>query len=236
MSEKKLSMKYLNQKIKKETLNTIKTLEERINTVKDEIIFFKKRIRRKKREVKRGKLSSTRKKKFQLKIIELENNLEVLTDSKNEFQTRFDTENQKLSNIHQNIGDIRKYGDIYPSDFNDINQDADEINLNECLDLAENHKRKYDRTPIFDLIFDSQRDKYPFILNGEFITNDREPFQIIRFYKDSDQLTKSIEKMIDKYDETLEVLFLGETIKYTLVFNKVKRSNYGSVCDIQKKY
>ena len=41
--------------------------------------------------------------------------------------------------------------------------------------------------------------------------------------------------MIDKHDETLEVLFLGEMNKYTLVFNKVKRSNYGIGCDIQQK-
>ena len=132
-----------------------------------------------------------------MNIIELENNLEVLTDSKNELQTRLDTENQKLSNTQQKSRDIRKYGDINPFDFNDINQDSDEINLNEFLDLAENHKTKYYRIRIFDLILDSQRDKYPFILNGEFIINDGEPIQVNRFYKDSDQLTKSNEKMID---------------------------------------
>ena len=41
--------------------------------------------------------------------------------------------------------------------------------------------------------------------------------------------------MVDKYDETLEVLFSGEMIKYTLVFNKVKRSNFGTGCDIQQE-
>ena len=97
MSEKKFQIKYLNQKVKKETPNTIKTLEERTNTVKDKINIIKKRIHRKKR----GKLPSTRKKKFELNVIELKNNLEVLTDSKNELQTRLDTENQKLSNIQR---------------------------------------------------------------------------------------------------------------------------------------
>ena len=37
--------------------------------------------------------------------------------------------------------------------------------------------------------------------------------------------------MIDKYDETLEVMFSGYKIKYTMVFNQIKRSNYGKVCD-----
>ena len=41
MSEKKLSVKYLNQKIKK-TLILIETLEERKNTVKEKINFIKK--------------------------------------------------------------------------------------------------------------------------------------------------------------------------------------------------
>ena len=119
-----------------------------------------------------------------------------------------------------------------PFDFNDINQQGDEIILNGFLDLAENNKTKNYRTPVFDLVLDSQRDKYPFILNVEFIINDAELFQVNRFYKDSDQLTNSIEKMIDKHDETLEVLFSGYMIKYTMVFNQIKRSNYGKGCGV----
>ena len=65
--------------------------------------------------------------------------------------------------------------------------------------------------------------------------NDGEPVEINIFYKYIDQLTKSIDKMVDKYDETLEVLFQGEMKKYTLVFNKVKRSEYGTGCDIEQK-
>ena len=155
----------------------------------------------------------------------------MLEDFKNEIQNRVDIENQKLSTIQQKIRDVEKYGELNPFDFNDIDQDDDEINLNEFLDLAENNKSKFYRIPIFDLILDSQRGKYPFILNGEFIINDGEPFQINRFDKDSEQLTISIEKMIDKYDKTLKVLFSGYMMKYTMVFNQIKRSNYGKGCD-----
>ena len=66
------------------------------------------------------------------------------------------------------------------------------------------------------------------------LINDGEPFQVNRFHEDSKQLTKSIEKMIDKYDESLELLFSGYMIKYTTVFNQVKRSNYGKGCDAFK--
>ena len=37
--------------------------------------------------------------------------------------------------------------------------------------------------------------------------------------------------MIDKHDGTLEVLFSGYMIKYTMVFNQIKRSNYDKGCD-----
>ena len=40
--------------------------------------------------------------------------------------------------------------------------------------------------------------------------NDGEPVEIKRFSKDIDQLTKSIQNMIDKYNETLEALFSGK--------------------------
>ena len=72
-------------------------------------------------------------------------------------------------------------------------------------------------------------------MKGHTTINDGEPVEVNRFYEDIDQLTKSIEKMVDKNDETLEVLFLVEMIKYTLVFNKVKRSNYATGCDFQEK-
>ena len=172
----------------------------------------------------KNNIIKTKREKFDKKLA-------VLEDSKNEIQNRVDIENQKLSTIQQKIRDVEKYGELNPFDFNDIDQDDDEINLNEFLDLAENNKSKFYRIPIFDLILDSQRGKYPFILNGEFIINDGEPFQINRFDKDSEQLTISIEKMIDKYDKTLKVLFSGYMMKYTMVFNQIKRSNCGKGCD-----
>ena len=64
--------------------------------------------------------------------------LAVLDYPKNEIQNRLDTEIQKLSNIEQNVRDIKKYGDKSPFDFNEIDQHEDEINLNDFLDLVEN--------------------------------------------------------------------------------------------------
>ena len=41
--------------------------------------------------------------------------------------------------------------------------------------------------------------------------------------------------MVDKNNETTEVLFSGEMIKYTIVFKKVKRSDSGTGSNIQQK-
>ena len=164
-------------------------------------------------------------------MYELNKNLAILEDSKNKIQNRLDKENQKLATLQQKDRDDKKYGDINSFDFNDINQQDDEINLNEFLDLAENNKTNHHRIPVIHLILDNQRDKKPFILNGEFIINDGEPFQVDRFYKDPEQLTKSIEKMLYIYEESLEVLFSGYKIMYTMIFNQIKRSNYGKGCD-----
>ena len=68
-------------------------------------------------------------------------------------------------------------------------------------------------------------------MNGEFFINDGEPFQVNTFYNGSDQLTKSVEKVIDKQDETLEMFFSVYIIKYTMVCNQIKRSIYGKGCD-----
>ena len=87
-----------------------------------------------------------------------------------------------------------------------------------------------------ELIFinklNSAKNNYPFIQNGVITINDNEPSPINNIYKNSELLAKAIEKMVGKYDKTLEVLFSGEMIKYTILFNRIRRSKYGTGCDI----
>ena len=92
----------------------------------------------------------------------------------------------------------------------------------------------YKNDQIFDVITDASRDNYPFILKGSIKMNDGELSQINRVYKKVEQLAKSNEKMVDKYDESFKVLFSGEMIKFTTVADKVKRSIYGTGCKVFK--
>ena len=170
-------------------------------------------------EIVKNKIKTNKQKKFDKKIA-------VLEESRNEIQNRVDIENKKLPNTQRKIRVVEEHVDINPFDFKDIDQKDDENNVTTLLDLAEKNETKYDRTPAFDIIVDSQGDDVPFILNGDFFINDGGPFQIIRFFKDSDHLTKSIEKMIDKFDESLEVSFLGYIKNNTMLFKQIRRSNY----------
>ena len=149
-------------------------------------------------------------------------------------QTRLDNGNTILSNLKEQIRDIRKHGQINPFNFYNTLKD-DEIDLGNIIISAGNNITLYENEPIFNVITDTGKYEYPLILKGFTTINVSEPVEINRLYKDIDQLTKSIEKMVDKYDDTPEVLFSGEMTKDTLILNKVKRSIYGAGCDIQQK-
>ena len=84
-------------------------------------------------------------------------------------------------------------------------------------------------------VFKNIKDGCPFILKGEFRIHDNDPSSINAFFKDCEKLDKRIEKINDKYDETLNFTFTGELIRYTKTFNIIKRNNYGTGCDSFKK-
>ena len=159
--------------------------------------------------------------------------LDVLNDSKNELITRHNNKIIELNNINQKIRDIERYGETNPFDFSDIKQD-DEIDLKKFLDIAEHNVVIFENDSIHE-VSKKIKDGYPFILKGEIRINDNDPSTINAFFKDAEQLDKRIEKINDKYDETLNITFTGELIRYTKTFNKIKRSNYGTGCDVFKK-
>ena len=137
--------------------------------------------------------------------------------------------NNASNNVNQRIRDNRKHNETNPFLFTEISRNED-IVFKQFFDIAENNVVLYENGPIFNVIDDAGKDEYPFILNGEIKINGDEISLTNRFYKDVEQLTKASEKMIDKYNESLDVLFTGEMIKYAVVLNKVKRSDFGTGC------
>ena len=161
-----------------------------------------------------------------MKILELSKKFSISNDSKHELQKRLDQKIETYQSFNNKLEILKKHCQTNPFNFyNTLKDDDDGIDLGNFLNTAENNITLYDNEPIFSVITDTSEDKYRFILKNYTTINDSEPVEINRFFKDVDQLTQSIAKMVDRYVETLEVLFSGEMIKCTLLFNKVKRSD-----------
>ena len=159
--------------------------------------------------------------------------LVVLNDSKNELNTRLQNKIIKLNNVSQRFRDIEQYGETSPFDFSDIKQDG-EIDLKKFLDIVQQNVVIFENDSIHE-VFKNIKDGYPFMLKGEIRINDNDPSTINAFFKDGEQIDKRVEKINDKYDETLNITFTGELIRYTKTFNKIQRSNYGTGCDVFRK-
>ena len=95
-----------------------------------------------------------------------------------------------------------------------------ESDLNNFLDLAENDVVLFENDSIFDVVNNVVRDKHPFLLKSEIKINDNDPTSVNNFFKGVEVLYKWIQKILDKYDETLNIAFTGELIKYTKLLNK----------------
>ena len=65
--------------------------------------------------------------------------------------------------MNQQIRYFRKFNETNPFDFTDIPKDED-VDLKQVLDIAENNVVLNETEPIFNVIVDAGKDKYPFIL------------------------------------------------------------------------
>ena len=163
--------------------------------------------------IKKNELLEHRTDVFNIKLDNTTNQkqLDVLNDSKNELNTRLQKKIFELNNVNQRIRAFEQYGETNPFDFNDIKRD-DEIVLKELLDIAEHNVVFFENDSIHE-VFKNIKDACPFILKGEIRINDNDPSTIFAFFIDGEQLDKRIEKINDKYDETLNITFTGELIR-----------------------
>ena len=147
--------------------------------------------------------------KFEVKTIKLKKKMDVLINSKSESEKDLIPKNNELTIIKDRFRDVRKNGEINPFDFHDIPQD-NEIDSNNFLNIAENIVVVYENDQIFEVTTDAIRDDTPSILKSYLKINDGDRSQINRFYKDVDQTSESIDKMVDKHDDSLKFCFQVE--------------------------
>ena len=199
----------------------IKTLENKIAKTINNIDTVKELIYKIKGELKNNNLSKSRKGKIQSKLLKQENNLKALNKTLNHLSSLLETR-IKINHVDTNENN--------PFDFSDIKFDNDEIDLGEYLNIIENNIVKFENDDIRKVL-ENVSDEYPFILKGSLKINDKEPSMINAFFSNRDALIERIEKINERYDETIPITFTGIVIKYTKSFNKIRRSYYGTGCD-----
>ena len=211
-------------KIKADDEN-IKTLENEIVKTINNIDTVKELVYKIKEELKKNDLSKSKKNKLESKLLKQENNLKTLNKTLNNLSSLLETR-IKINHTDTNENN--------PFDFCDIKFDNDEIDLGEYLNIIENNIVKFENDDIRKVL-DNVTDEYPFILKGELKINDNESSMINAFFSNRDALIERIEKINERYDETVPITFTGIVIKYTKSFNKIHRSFYGTGCDSFQK-
>ena len=102
-----------------------------------------------------------------------------------------------------------------------------EIDLGLFLVLAEENKIFYNQTPVNTLMENMQKLRNGFFTNDYFSLGDDGEIDTNRFFKDTDELAKFIDKILDKYDDHPSIKYTGNLYRYFRNFKRVTRSEHG---------
>ena len=117
-----------------------------------------------------------------------------------------------------------------PFDFTEYlekQKEENEIDLGLFLELAEENKVIYNQVPINNLIEDMEKLKNGFFTNGYFTLGEEGEIDTNRFFKDSNELTKFIDKILDKYDDHPSIYYTGNIYRYFKNYKRINRSEHG---------
>ena len=117
-----------------------------------------------------------------------------------------------------------------PFDFTDYfekQKEENEIDIGLFLEIAEENEIIYNQTPVSTLIEDMEKLTNGFFTNGYFSLGDDGEIDTNRFFKDSDELAKFIDKILDKYDDHPSIYYTGNIYRYFRNFKCVTRSEHG---------
>ena len=123
----------------------------------------------------------------------------------------------KIKQLKNKIKNLPKEN---PFDFTDIVKEDDEIDIGLFLELAEENKIIYNQVPITSLIEDIEKLPNGFFTNAYFTLGDEGEIDTNRFFKDSDELAKFIDKILDKDDDHPSIFFTGNIYRYLKNYKK----------------
>ena len=212
----------------------IKSLQQNINKNIGEIYNVDMEIKRIKKlilKIKKKNRSYTdlslRINKLSISQTDLKNKLEALkqiishiAEGKNRVKSRIKQLKKKIKNLPvENPFDFTEYLEKQ--------KEENEIDLGLFLELAEENKIIYNQVPINNLIEDMEKLKNGFFTNGYFTLGEEGEIDTNRFFKDSNELAKFIDKILDKYDDHPFIYYTGNIYRYFKNFKRVNRSEHG---------
>ena len=122
---------------------------------------------------------------------------------------------------------LRKENPFDFTDYVEKQKEENEIDLGLFLELAEENKIIYNQTPVNTLIENMEKLKNGFFTNGYFSLGDDGEIDTNRFFKDSDELAKFMDKILDKYDDHPSIYYTGNIYRYFRNYKRITRSEHG---------
>ena len=169
-----------------------------------------------------------------LRLIEIKNSkidLKNKIDALNQIISHVEDEKEEVKlKIKQLKNKIKNLPKENPSDFTDIvekQKEENEIDLGLFLEIAEENKIIYDQVPINILVEELEKLKNGFFTNGYFFLGEEGEIDTNRFFKNSDELAKFIDKILDKYDNHPSIYYTGNIYRYFRNLKRVNRSDHG---------
>ena len=211
---------------------------KKIKILKSDIDGNNKKMYDLDKEIKRVKKLIRKRKQKNRNYIDLSWRLIEIKNSKLDLKNEIDALNQIISHVEdvkeevklkikQLKNKIKNLPIENPFDFTDIVEEENEIDLGLFLELAEENKFIYNQAPINTLVEDMEKLKNGFFTNGYFTLGEEGEIDTNRFFKNSDELAKFIDKILDKYDDHPSIYYTGNIYRYFRNFKRVNRSEHG---------
>ena len=167
--------------------------------------------------------------KLNISKTDLKNKIEALKQIISHIEERKNRVKIKIKQLKNKIKNLPKENPFDLTDIVEKQKEENEIDLGLFLELAEKNKIIYNQVPINILIEDMEKLKNGFFTNGYFSPGEEGEIDTNRFFKNSDELAKFIDKILDKYHPS--IYYTGNMYRYFRNFKRVNRSEHGRGAD-----
>ena len=220
----------MNKKIKMFKEN-IDENNKKIDNINKEINRIKKVIRKRRQKNKQFQDLYLKINKLKVSKIDIKNEIEALDQIILHMEKLKDEFKLKIKQLKNKIKNLPKENPFDFTEYVNKQKEENEIDVGLFLELAEENKIIYNQVPIDILINDMEKLKNGFFTNGYFFLGEEGENDTNRFLKNSDELAKFIDKIIDQYDDHPSIYYTGNIYRYFKNFKRVNRSEHGRGAD-----